>query len=101
MFELCNEHCRYAVQSGAAFCCDSLEHRKGVVDCADGYEWWVMQQAVRRNPDIRLYALAWSLPGWARTFWSHKTVRYIVQWLKCARQHDLRINYLMEFSAGP
>ena len=28
-----------------------------------GYEWWSMQQAKARNPDIKLYGLEWSAPG--------------------------------------
>ncbi len=29
-----------------------------------GYEWWLMQEAHRRNPKIILDTLAWGAPGW-------------------------------------
>jgi hypothetical protein len=29
-----------------------------------GYEWWLMQQAKLRNPNITFGALAWGAPGW-------------------------------------
>lgn len=29
-----------------------------------GWEWWMMREAKRRNPSIRLGALAWGAPGW-------------------------------------
>ena len=29
-----------------------------------GYEFWLMREARRRNPDIVLYGLPWSWPGW-------------------------------------
>jgi len=29
-----------------------------------GWEWWLMKEAVKRNPSIRLGALAWGAPGW-------------------------------------
>ncbi len=32
-----------------------------------GYEWWLMQQAKARNPNIKLYGLAWAAPGWIGT----------------------------------
>ena len=28
-----------------------------------GYEWWLMTEAKKRNPDIVLYGLPWSFPG--------------------------------------
>jgi galactosylceramidase len=28
-----------------------------------GYEYWLMKEARRRNPEIRLYGLAWSFPA--------------------------------------
>eukprot|EP01043_Picozoa_sp_COSAG02_P031936 COSAG02_NODE_2111_length_9804_cov_5.586296_2_plen_980_part_00 len=36
----------------------------GTINIHRGYETWLMQQAVRRNPDIRLYALSWGFPAW-------------------------------------
>src|SRR5215211_864119 len=39
-------------------------HTATDLNCARGYEWWLMEQAKLRNPNIRLAALAWGAPGW-------------------------------------
>ena len=73
----------------------SIEHASGSVNCAAGYEWWLMEQAKALNPNIKLYGLAWGAPGWiGSTFWSTNTINYIVAWLNCAASHGLTINYL-------
>jgi Glycosyl hydrolase family 59/Concanavalin A-like lectin/glucanases superfamily len=72
----------------------SSEHTQGTVDCGAGYEWWLMEQARARNPTIKLYGLAWTAPGWVGSFWSQATIDYVVQWLTCARQHGLTIDYV-------
>ncbi|WP_283843535.1 hypothetical protein [Kitasatospora humi] len=84
----------------------SIEHTRGAVDCDQGYEWWLAQQAKARNPDIKLYALAWGAPGWVGVddpgnptpgspyFWSADMQNYLVSWLGCAAQHDLSVDYL-------
>jgi hypothetical protein len=73
----------------------SIEHTEGSIDCNDGYEWWLLEQAKDRNPDIQLYGLAWGAPGWVgSTFWTTNTINYLVAWLGCAKTHGLTINYL-------
>ncbi|MDH6133428.1 O-glycosyl hydrolase [Kitasatospora sp. MAA4] len=74
----------------------SIEHTRGTVDCNNGYEWWLMEQAKARNPGIKLYALAWGAPGWVGNgnFWSQDTIDYLMSWLGCAQQHGLAIDYL-------
>jgi hypothetical protein len=70
-------------------------HNATTVDCNTGYEWWLMEQAKALNPSIKLYGLAWGAPGWiGSTFWSTNTINYLVNWLGCAKQHGLTINYL-------
>jgi O-glycosyl hydrolase len=68
------------------------------VDCDRGYEWWLMEQAKKRNPAIKLSALEWGTPGWvgagARTVWTSQNLTYLLSWLGCAQQHGLRIDYL-------
>ena len=27
-------------------------------------EWWLMVEAKRRNPDVKLYGLSWAVAGW-------------------------------------
>ena len=71
-----------------------------------GYEWWLMEQAKARNPNIKLYGLAWGAPGWIGTtgatvwdhsnpIWSQDMVNYYIAWIKGASsQHGLTIDYI-------
>jgi O-glycosyl hydrolase len=74
----------------------SVEHTRGTVDCAVGYEFWLMEQAKARNPNIKLYGLAWGAPGWigGGNFWSTDMINYLVSWLNCAASHNLSVDYL-------
>lgn len=74
----------------------SHEHVRGDVNCDVGYEFWLGEQAVARNPDIRLVALPWAAPGWigGGNFWSQDMIDYDIAWLNCAKQHGLTIGYL-------
>jgi O-glycosyl hydrolase len=76
----------------------SHETRQGQMDCNTGYEWWLMEQAKRLNPAIKLYGLEWGAPGWVGdgtgTLWTTQNIDYLLDWLGCARQHGLTINYL-------
>ncbi|KAG9268908.1 galactocerebrosidase-like [Astyanax mexicanus] len=66
-----------------------------------GYEWWLMTEAKRRNPNITLIGLPWAFPGWIGrgVNWPYDfpdvTVSYIVSWIIGAKQyHDLDIDYV-------
>jgi hypothetical protein len=74
----------------------SIEHTSGAVSCGNGYEFWLMEQARARNPNIKLYGLAWGAPGWigGGNFWSTDMINYLVSWLNCAKADGLTINYL-------
>ncbi|MEU1601914.1 ricin-type beta-trefoil lectin domain protein [Micromonospora matsumotoense] len=74
----------------------SHEHTRGSINCNRGYEWWLMEQARTRNPNIALAGLAWGAPGWIGNgnFWSNDSIDYLVAWLDCAGTHGLTINYL-------
>jgi len=83
----------------------SIERTRGQVDCGRGYEWWLMEQAKARNPRIRFYGLAWGAPGWFHSdpgkpdttfnrFFSRDNIRYLMNWMGCARQHGLQVSYL-------
>ena len=60
-------------------------HTNATVDLNAGYEWWLMQEAKRRNPAIKLYGLPWAFPGWVanevtgehreRVFWEFEDLR--------------------------
>src|SRR6201995_793836 len=41
-----------------------------------GYEWWLMQEAHRRNPKIILDTLAWGAPGWVGPSGNEKPTLY-------------------------
>jgi hypothetical protein len=72
----------------------SHEHTSGDLNCSRGYEWWLMQQAKARNPNIKLYALAWGAPGFLGSFFSTNTVNYLMDWMNCATTNGLTIDYL-------
>ncbi|XP_059177074.1 galactocerebrosidase-like isoform X2 [Physella acuta] len=66
-----------------------------------GYEWWLMKEAKKRNPDIKLYGLPWGFPGWlgqgTQSPYTNvtKTADYIVRWITGAKtQHNLTIDYV-------
>src|SRR6266516_2135275 len=71
-------------------------HVRGSVNCDRGYEWWLMEQAKARNPNITLVGLTWGAPGWIGNgnFWSNDSIDYLLAWLGCAATHGLTINYL-------
>lgn len=54
-----------------------------------GYEWWLMQQAVARNPGIALDCLAWGAPGWIGNgnYYSQDMCNYIVNFIQGAQSH--------------
>jgi O-glycosyl hydrolase len=74
----------------------SHEHTRGDVNCDVGYEFWLGEQAVARNPNLRIVALPWTAPGWVGggNFWSQDMIDYDVSWLNCAKQHHLTISYI-------
>lgn len=62
-----------------------------------GYEWWLMEQAKARNPEIKLAALPWGAPHWVGNgnYWSRDMIDYIIKWLKHAESdHHLKIDYI-------
>ncbi|XDV43033.1 hypothetical protein PO909_011585 [Leuciscus waleckii] len=66
-----------------------------------GYEWWLMREAKKRNPNITLIGLPWAFPGWVGNGenWPYGfpdiTASYVVSWIRGAKQyHDLDIDYV-------
>ncbi|XP_039391461.1 galactocerebrosidase isoform X6 [Mauremys reevesii] len=66
-----------------------------------GYEWWLMKEAKKRNPNIKLIGLPWAFPGWIGRGqnWPYNhpdvTAYYIVSWILGAKQyHNLDIDYI-------
>ena len=64
-----------------------------------GYEWKIMVEAKRRNPNITLVALSWGFPGWVgegqQSPWTNSTVTYTLKWLLGAKKYyNLDIDYI-------
>ena len=59
-------------------------HAKDDLNFSRGYEWWLMREAKRRNPDLTLDACAWSCPRWVGggDFWSQDMCDYYVKWIQ-------------------
>jgi Glycosyl hydrolase family 59 len=76
----------------------SVEPVQGQLNCGAGYEFWLAHQALARNPAIKLYGLQWAAPAWVSDghggLWSTADVRYVVDWLRCARESGLTISYV-------
>jgi len=61
-----------------------------------GYEWWLMEEARKRNPQIILDSLAWGAPGWIGNghFYSPDMASYVVKFIQGGKQaHQLDIGY--------
>jgi galactosylceramidase len=61
-----------------------------------GYEYGLMKEAARRNPDILLDCLQWGAPGWIGNgqFFSQDNADYIVRFIEKAKEvHGLDIDY--------
>lgn len=73
----------------------SVERSAGKIDCNSGYDWWLAEQAVARDPHITLMGLQWSAPGWiGSTIWTAADITYVINWLNCAKSHGLKIGYI-------
>lgn len=71
------------------------------VECNRGYEFWLMKEAVKRNPNITLYGLPWGFAGWLGFGTQNPfanftaTADYIARWVECGRDtHGLNISVL-------
>ncbi len=61
-----------------------------------GYEWWLMNEAKKRNPDILLDCLEWGAPGWIGDgkYYSRDNINYLVAFIKGAQKnYGLKIDY--------
>jgi galactosylceramidase len=65
-------------------------------DYTRGYEWWLMEEAGKRNPKIILDTLPWGAPGWVGNghFYSQDMANYVADFLQGAQKHhQLAIAY--------
>lgn len=61
-----------------------------------GYEWWLMEEAHRRNPKIILDILPWGAPGWVGGghLYSPDMANYVADFIEGAKKyHGLDISY--------
>ena len=61
-----------------------------------GYEWWLMQEATKRNPEIILDTLPWGAPGWVGNgkLYSADMAEYMADFIEGAKkQYGLKISY--------
>jgi galactosylceramidase len=75
----------------------SHEHTSTDKNFDRGYEWWLMEQARARNPNIQLDVTAWSAPGWVGSgnFFSQGTATYLTDYITGAKSvHGLDLNYV-------
>ncbi|XP_029645821.1 galactocerebrosidase [Octopus sinensis] len=66
-----------------------------------GYEWWLLKEAKKRNPSIKLYCLPWGFPHWIGngTLSPYKTplvtATYVTKWILGAKtHHNLTMDYV-------
>jgi len=65
-------------------------------DSKRGYEWWLMVEAHKRNPNIVLEILPWGAPGWIGkdTLYTPKMAEYVADFIRTAkRDYSLDIAY--------
>lgn len=65
-------------------------------DAHRGYEWWLMEEAKKRNPDIILEVLPWGAPGWVGkdSLYTPAMADYVSRFIEAAeRDHHLKIRY--------
>ncbi|GFR85270.1 galactocerebrosidase [Elysia marginata] len=73
-----------------------------------GYEWWLLKEAKKRNPNIKLYCLTWGFPGWIGKGTNNPyidpelTADYIVRWIRGAKTiHNLTMDYVGIWNERP
>ena len=70
-------------------------HARDDLNYGRGYEWWIMSEAKKRNPDLTLDACAWSCPAWVGhgQFWSQDMADYYVKWIQGLKSaHGLELD---------
>jgi galactosylceramidase len=65
-------------------------------DSTRGYEWWLMAEAHKRNPNIILEILPWGAPGWVgeSTLYTPAMAKYVADFIQMAKRgYSLDIAY--------
>eukprot|EP01051_Picozoa_sp_SAG22_P026907 SAG22_NODE_8740_length_633_cov_1.041199_1_plen_149_part_10 len=85
-----------------------------------GWEWWLLEQAKKRNPDIVTMALSWGAPGWIGhnrsgywpadkdgfvgdpAFYSEDDILFHVRWVRGLKKwHNISLDYMGIFNERP
>lgn len=62
---------------------------------ARGYEFWLMAEARKRNPQIQLEGLPWCYPSWIKERFSQDSADWLVAFLEVARRdYGMEIDWL-------
>jgi hypothetical protein len=74
----------------------SYQPTRGNINCDVGYEFWLMEQAKARNPNIIFTALDWTSPYWVGNdnFFTTDGINYDIGFLNCAKAKGLSFNYI-------
>jgi hypothetical protein len=73
----------------------SSMHSRDDANFTRGVGWWLMREARRRDPQIKLSALAWNFPGWVERGYSPATVEYLTRYIDGAQRNaGIRIDYV-------
>eukprot|EP01084_Bolivina_argentea_P189280 325542_1 len=61
-----------------------------------GYEYWLMLEAKKRNPKIKIYALSWGFPAWIGSgALNENMANYTILWIKGAEEQlNITVNYI-------
>lgn len=75
----------------------SFERAPDDRDATRGYEWWLMAEAHKRNPNIILEVLPWGAPGWVGngdSLYTPKMAKYVADFIEAAqKEYGLKISY--------
>ncbi|XP_062513660.1 galactocerebrosidase-like isoform X2 [Corticium candelabrum] len=76
-------------------------HSRDEENYQTGYEWMLMVEAKKRNPNIKLYGLSWGFPAWVGNGsgspykFPNQTAEYVVKWVLGAKKYyNLDIDYV-------
>lgn len=79
-------------------------HFRGDLGCRRGYEGWLAAEARKRNPAVKVWSLAWGVPGWVgnHSYFSPDNIDYQIGWLKCLRDEwGVQSDYLGLWNERP
>jgi galactosylceramidase len=94
------QHLKVEIGSGENSTCGSepshIVSRDEMLDPKPrGYEFWLMAEARKRNPQVILDCLPWAYPDWVGNRFSQESADWIVSFLDVARKHyGLELNWI-------